>query len=61
MKLYTSLSQLTQPPHFGRVNAQPVHAPKSGDGYAATRVVRQSNYERVIKTQKHGLRAVVGA
>lgn len=59
MKLYTSHSQLSQPPHFGRVGAQDSKNTRT-TGDEARQVIRQSNFARCIKTQKEGLRAVVG-
>jgi len=47
---------LTQPPHFGRIGAQPVHTRPCPVQAEATRAV---HLERQLQTIKHGARATV--
>lgn len=51
---------LQQPPHYGRIGAQADHTRPCPVQAAAERAVGAAQFERQIKTTKHGSRAVVG-
>lgn len=50
---------LNQPPHAGRIGAQPEHAKPCPITAAAVSAVRASHAERTTKTIKNGARATV--
>lgn len=50
---------LSQPPHYGRIGAQPEHAKPCPITAAATAAVKGAQFARQAKTVKHGARAVV--
>ena len=58
MKLYTSLSQLNQPPHYGSVGKQHVRAPLASTE-VAKRAHAEAQFARIQQTARHGGRAVV--
>lgn len=51
--------RLTQPPHYGRIGAQPEHAKACPIATDAAAAVRGAQFERQTQTIKHGARAVV--
>ena len=51
--------RLTQPPHYGRIGAQPEHAKPCPITADAQRAVAEAQFERKAKTIKHGARATV--
>lgn len=50
---------LSQPPHYGRIGAQPEHAKPCPVTAAVLRAVDAAQFERQRQTIKHGARAVV--
>ena len=50
---------LSQPPHYGRIGAQPEHDKPCPIQTAAERAVGEAQFARKAKTIKHGARAVV--
>ncbi|QIL72297.1 hypothetical protein G7048_19220 [Diaphorobacter sp. HDW4B] len=58
MKLYTSLSQLNQPPHYGSVGKQHVITPPVA-AEIAKRAHAEAQFARIQQTARHGGRAVV--
>lgn len=50
---------LTQPPHYGRIGAQPEYDRACPIESAADRAVGAAQFERQYQTLKHGARAVV--
>ena len=60
MKLYTSLSQLNQPPHFGRVGAHKnIVTPADRREQEAARVHAEVQFARYAAVDKRGGKAVV--
>ena len=60
MSLWNPKTPLNQPPHFGRLNSQPIHVRPTAEEIA-DRVVQAAQFERITQTQRLGGRAVVGA
>lgn len=50
---------LAQPPHYGRVGAQPLTDKPCPIETAATTAVRAANFDRAAVTLKHGSKATV--
>ena len=50
---------MTQPPHYGRIGAQPEHAKPCPITADAQRAVAEAQHARKAKTIKHGARATV--
>ena len=60
MSLWNPKTPLNQPPHFGRLNSQPIHVRPTADD-VAKRAIDAAQFERITQTQRLGGRAVVGA
>ena len=59
MSLWKRSKPMTQPPHFGRIGAQPEHAKPCPITADAQRAVAEAQHARKAKTIKHGARATV--
>lgn len=59
MSLWPRNKPLNQPPHAGRIGAQPEHAKPCPITADATAAVKGAQFARQAKTVKHGARAVV--
>ena len=59
MSLWKRSNPMTQPPHFGRIGAQPEHAKPCPITADAQRAVAEAQHARKAKTIKHGARATV--
>lgn len=59
MSLWKRSKPMTQPPHFGRIGAQPEHAKPCPITADAKRAVAEAQHARKAKTIKHGARATV--
>ena len=57
--LWKRSKPMTQPPHFGRIGAQPEHAKPCPITADAQRAVAEAQHARKAKTIKHGARATV--
>ena len=59
MSLWKRSKPMTQPPHYGRIGAQPEHAKPCPITADAQRAVAEAQHARKAKTIKHGARATV--
>lgn len=57
--LWKRSKPMTQPPHYGRIGAQPEHAKPCPITADAQRAVAEAQHARKAKTIKHGARATV--
>ena len=57
--LWKRSKPMTQPPHYGRIGAQPEHDKPCPITADAQRAVAEAQHARKAKTIKHGARATV--
>lgn len=57
--LWKRSKPMTQPPHYGRIGAQPEHAKPCPVQAAAEATLRAAQWDREKKTRRNGIKATV--